>query len=276
IQAVSDVACESCGKPMVLRQSRHGPFLGCSGYPECDSTLACDAAGVPLRLVTEEELELPCEQCGQGTLKVKRRGAKSFLACDAFPKCKATQPLPDGVRLERKVVPIKLAGFNCEKCGRAMLIRSGTRGDFIACSGFPSCRHTKKHEKLEEFLKQVEAGKLEKTDTEAAAAGINGKKKITKGGKKTYHLMIACYFHDLSQVWHALRRVCTTPSRLCFVIGDSAPYGVYVPVVEWLSELSAAAGFTDARFERTRDRNIKWKNRKHRVPLCEGRLWVNG
>jgi hypothetical protein len=29
-------------------------------------------------------------------------------------------------------------------------------------------------------------------------------------------------------------------------------------------------------FEKTRDRNIKWKNRKHRVPLCEGRLWVEG
>jgi hypothetical protein len=55
-----------------------------------------------------------------------------------------------------------------------------------------------------------------------------------KGGKKTYHLMVAAYFLDLAQVWQALRRVCQRPSRLCFVIGDSAPYGVYVPVMEWL------------------------------------------
>jgi len=27
--------CENCGKPMVLRDGRHGPFLGCSGYPQC-------------------------------------------------------------------------------------------------------------------------------------------------------------------------------------------------------------------------------------------------
>lgn len=98
----------------------------------------------------------------------------------------------------------------------------------------------------------------------------------TKGGKKTYHLMVACYFHDLARVWIALRRSCAPGSRACFVIGDSAPYGVYVSAVDWLGELALAAGFKSWKFERTRDRNVKWKNRKHRVPLCEGRLWVEG
>lgn len=102
------------------------------------------------------------------------------------------------------------------------------------------------------------------------------KVRLTKGGKKTYHLMVACYFLDLAQVWTALRRVCDTPSRVCFVVGDSAPYGVYVPVIDWLGRLAIAAGFKGFRFDRTRDRNVKWKNRKHRVPLCEGRLWVEG
>jgi len=98
----------------------------------------------------------------------------------------------------------------------------------------------------------------------------------TKGGRKTYHLMVACYFHDLARVWHALRRKCAAGARVCFVVGDSAPYGVYVPVIDWLGELAVAAGFRSWQFEKTRDRNVKWKNRKHRVPLCEGRLWVNG
>ena len=88
--------------------------------------------------------------------------------------------------------------------------------------------------------------------------------------------MVACYFLDLAQVWMALRRVCKSPCHLCLVIGDSAPYGVYVPVAEWLGELAIAAGFGEFHFEKTRDRNVKWKNRKHRVPLCEGRLWVTG
>lgn len=103
-----------------------------------------------------------------------------------------------------------------------------------------------------------------------------GEVRLNKGGKKSYHLMVASYFADIGEVWHALRRVCCPGSQVCFVIGDSAPYGVYVPVVEWTNSLAEAAGFRPLRFEKTRDRNIKWKNRKHRVPLCEGHLWVNG
>ena len=103
-----------------------------------------------------------------------------------------------------------------------------------------------------------------------------GHVRKTKGGKKTYHLMVACYFFDMAKVWRSLRRVCGSPCRACFVIGDSAPYGVYVPVVQWMERLAVAAGFGDFSFEKTRDRNVKWKNRKHRVPLCEGRLWVDG
>ena len=100
--------------------------------------------------------------------------------------------------------------------------------------------------------------------------------RMSRGGKKTYHNMVACYFLDLAQVWIALRRVCTSPSNVCFVIGDSAPYGVYVPTIDWLSKLALAAGFHSSSFIKTRDRNVKWKNRKHRVPLCEGQLWVKG
>lgn len=32
---VTSVLCEKCGKPMVLRSSKRGYFLGCSGYPKC-------------------------------------------------------------------------------------------------------------------------------------------------------------------------------------------------------------------------------------------------
>ena len=100
--------------------------------------------------------------------------------------------------------------------------------------------------------------------------------RLTKAGKKTYHLMVACYFLDLAKVWKALRRACDSPSRICFVVGDSAPYGVYVPVIDWLGKLAMAANFKSMRFEKTRDRNVKWRNRKHRVPLVEGRMWING
>ncbi|GHS89110.1 hypothetical protein AGMMS49957_11760 [Synergistales bacterium] len=100
--------------------------------------------------------------------------------------------------------------------------------------------------------------------------------KDSHGGKKNYHTMIALYFLDLAKVWINLRKMCKPNSDICFVIGDSAPYGIYVPVDEWLGKLALAAGFNSYHFEKTRDRNIKWKNRKHRVPLKEGQLWIRG
>lgn len=98
----------------------------------------------------------------------------------------------------------------------------------------------------------------------------------TKGGKKTYHTMVASYFIDLAEVFVTLRKVVRSSGSMCFVIGDSAPYGVYVPVDRWLGDLACAAGFTSYKFHKVRDRNIKWKNRKHRVPLKEGQLWIQG
>jgi hypothetical protein len=49
-----------------------------------------------------------------------------------------------------------------------------------------------------------------------------------------------------------------------------------VPVDVWLGKLALAAGFKSFSFEKIRDRNIKWKNRKHDVPLCEGHFWIKG
>lgn len=100
--------------------------------------------------------------------------------------------------------------------------------------------------------------------------------RLTHGGKKDYHLMVAAYFLDMKNVWQSLRRVCADGSEAWFVVGDSAPYGIYVPVDKWLGELALLAGFKSYKFDKLRDRNVKWKNRKHRVPLHEGILWVQG
>lgn len=133
---------------------------------------------------------------------------------------------------------------------------------------------TQKAIQLPDVLERAELAPIR--DELAAICNQLAEVRLTKGGRKTYHLMVSCYFLDLAQVWLALRRVCADGCEVCFVIGDSAPYGIYVPVIQWMGALAHAAGFGVARFEKTRDRNIKWKNRKHRVPLCEGRLWVEG
>jgi DNA topoisomerase-1 len=44
----TDIDCDECGKPMMIRQGRRGPFLGCSGYPKCKNT-----GEVPAKLMEE-------------------------------------------------------------------------------------------------------------------------------------------------------------------------------------------------------------------------------
>ena len=97
-----------------------------------------------------------------------------------------------------------------------------------------------------------------------------------KSGRKAYHIMIPAYFLDMSKVFIRLRDLCKNGAKLCFVIGDSAPYGIYVPTEKLLGQLAIYAGFKSYYFEKIRDRNIKWKNRKHNIPLHEGRLWIQG
>ncbi|MXW22543.1 MAG: type I DNA topoisomerase [Candidatus Dadabacteria bacterium] len=54
-QIREDIKCEKCGKPMVVRRSRRGQFLGCSGYPKCRSTLNLDKDGNIVRKTTKAE-----------------------------------------------------------------------------------------------------------------------------------------------------------------------------------------------------------------------------
>jgi tRNA G10 N-methylase Trm11 len=96
----------------------------------------------------------------------------------------------------------------------------------------------------------------------------------TRAGKKNYDAMVAAYFVAMAETLASLSRVMKPGARLCFVVGDSAPYGVHVPVERWLTTLGENVGLGAPEFEETRKRNTKWLNRKHRVPLHEGRLWL--
>lgn len=143
---------------------------------------------------------------------------------------------------------------------------------YLICS---SSQHASKDKlQLEELLADPHIMPI-KEELTAVCTELDEVRK-TKGGNKAYHLMIAAYFSDMAKTFRALRRVTKESATMCIVIGDSAPYGIYAPVERWLGELALANGFKTWEFEKLRDRNIKWKNRKHDVLLHEGRLWIRG
>ncbi|MHB9155316.1 MAG: type I DNA topoisomerase, partial [Endomicrobiales bacterium] len=78
-QKTSEV-CPKCGKPMVLRDSRRGQFLACSGFPECRTTFSVDREGNKIIKPAPEMTAEVCEKCGKAMLKrIGKRGP--FLAC---------------------------------------------------------------------------------------------------------------------------------------------------------------------------------------------------
>jgi ssDNA-binding Zn-finger/Zn-ribbon topoisomerase 1 len=101
-------ACPDCGKPMHRRKAKTSKswFWGCSGYPDCKSTLP-DNSGRPGKHPKNQAVQTSrstqtkvaatvgskCPECETGTLlqRALRTGPNAgnpFIGCTNFPKCK--------------------------------------------------------------------------------------------------------------------------------------------------------------------------------------------
>ncbi|MDX9788701.1 MAG: type I DNA topoisomerase [Desulfobacterales bacterium] len=101
-----------------------------------NSMISVKGVGIPAGIT--------CPQCGAPVnIKLGKNG--HFLACSGYPNCRFTR---DYVRNEKGHIQIsepiadEITDKLCDKCGRPMVIKSGKYGSFMACSGFPDCKHT--------------------------------------------------------------------------------------------------------------------------------------
>ncbi|MFX0113181.1 MAG: DNA methyltransferase [Candidatus Hodarchaeota archaeon] len=99
------------------------------------------------------------------------------------------------------------------------------------------------------------------------------KRRLKKGGRKSYDILVGGYFSDMCQNLAEVCRVLKKKGKYVLVLGDSAPYGVYVPTEEYLGAIGKAVGFSSYRIHKMRKRGGKWKSApKHSVPLRESVL----
>jgi DNA topoisomerase-1 len=123
----TDIKCEKCGSPMVIKMGRFGKFLACSNYPECKNTQ-------PLMETKEEsaaeETNEKCPKCGSA-LKIKTGRFGKFLACSNYPKCKFTKNIE------------KSLGIKCPECGIGdIVVKRSKKGKiFFACNRYPECTY---------------------------------------------------------------------------------------------------------------------------------------
>lgn len=98
-----------------------------------------------------------------------------------------------------------------------------------------------------------------------------GRRRLTKGGKKSYDLLVVGYMNDLYLILKDCFRVLRPGSTAKFILGDSAPYGVHIPTDELIGKIGVRVGFTEYSIEELRTRGDKWKEnpQRHNVKLRE-------
>ncbi|HDP67667.1 MAG TPA: type I DNA topoisomerase [Candidatus Marinimicrobia bacterium] len=148
LQEVTDEVCERCGRPMVIKWSKNGKFLACSGFPECRNTRPLDG-DTP----TQELPEKRCPNCG-GLMVVKQGRYGRFWACSNYPKCKTTEPF---------TLNINCPEPDCD--GQLVEKRTGRGKTFYGCSNYPKCKFATWNEPIAQTCTNCGYGILERKET---------------------------------------------------------------------------------------------------------------
>ncbi len=124
---------------------------------------------------------ITCPDCGTA-LHIKLGKNGHFLACSAYPECRFTSDYErDEKGLIRVISPVpdQKTDRVCNKCGQPMVIKTGKYGSFMACSGFPECKHT---------VSLAASGDGKKTGVSCPEPGCTGEiiEKKSKRGKVFY------------------------------------------------------------------------------------------
>jgi len=84
IEEKTDEICEKCKKPMLVKFSRFGKFLACSGFPECRNTKSLK----PIGNANNDGFQMKCPKCKDGDVVKKRtKKGRFFYGCSKWPAC---------------------------------------------------------------------------------------------------------------------------------------------------------------------------------------------
>src|SRR5687767_3001924 len=131
--------CDRCGKKMVIKVGKFGPFVACSGYPDCTNTRELEKSETGDTAETEDET---CENRGK-PMVVKRGRFGQFLACTGYPECKTTRKLITTQAGMKAAKPDQILVEKCPKCDSNLVIKHGRFGEFTACTNYPNCKYVK-------------------------------------------------------------------------------------------------------------------------------------
>ena len=109
-EKLSDINCDKCGRPMLVKRGRYGEFLACSGYPACKTTRSVNSTGV----AKSTGVKCPEKGCAGEILEKRSKHGKIFYGCSRYPDCTfAVWDRP----VDKK----------CPECGADFLVEKSTK-----------------------------------------------------------------------------------------------------------------------------------------------------
>jgi putative DNA topoisomerase len=126
--------CPQCTAKLQVRHSKHGAFLGCSQYPDCDFVKPLhDNQTQQLKLIEQSV----CPECGN-TLAIKKGRYGLFIGCTNYPECHHIEAIKQQDDTH----------ITCPSCGQGKLIqRTSKYGKrFFACNSYPTCKYILNHQ----------------------------------------------------------------------------------------------------------------------------------
>jgi DNA topoisomerase-1 len=151
MEEVTGEKCDLCGSPLLLKWGKFGTFFACSAYDKkdpksCTFTKENTAAKPDMNTPEAQEAgetEEYCENCGR--VMVLRRGPFGmFMSCPGYsedPPCKTIRKLSQ----KQQQKPPQPTGEDCPECGKPLVLRQGSYGEFVSCSGYPKCDYVKQN-----------------------------------------------------------------------------------------------------------------------------------
>jgi DNA topoisomerase-1 len=94
---------------------------------------------VKAREIPTEEV---CDKCDK-PMVIKWGRFGHFLACSGYPDCRNTRETQN-YQGKESADPDAFQDETCEKCERPMVLKKGRYGQFLACSGYPDCKNTRR------------------------------------------------------------------------------------------------------------------------------------
>jgi DNA topoisomerase-1 len=136
----TEEVCDRCGKGMVIKVGKFGPFVACSGYPDCTNTRELEKSEPNAE--TDDTQDETCENCGK-PMVMKRGRFGQFLACTGYPECKTTRKIISTQGGMKAAKPDQILDEKCPKCASNLVIKQGRFGEFTACTNYPNCKYVK-------------------------------------------------------------------------------------------------------------------------------------